>query len=83
MSNTKTVVIKIQAYQTPDSKPTCSADFQSRQFCQFLMTRRFGTEYVCVAANETIEQYFDANLGEHGEYTYFKPVKACPIWSEE
>ncbi len=82
MSNT-TKTIKIQAYQTPDGKPTCSADFPSGQFCQFLMTRKFGMEHVCGVANERLERYFDANLGEHGEYTYLKPAKACPLWSEE
>ena len=82
MSNT-TKTIKIQTYQTPDGKPTCSVDFLGGQFCQFIMTRRFGTEYVCGALSKSLDSYFDPSLGEDGEYTYLKPAKACPVWSEE
>ena len=71
--------IKIQAYQTPDGKPTCSVDFLGGQFCQFIMKRRFGTEYVCGALSENLDSYFDPSLGD---YTYLKPGKACPVWKD-
>lgn len=81
MSDYKT--IKIEVYRTPDDKPTCARDFRTGAYCKFLLSTRFGLEYKCALRLNVkhLDSYFDAKLGEHGEYTYLKPQDCCIIWS--
>lgn len=65
-------------YIDNDGNPTCAFNFLKGEFCDFLMTSKFGTRYHC---------YFDVdrnNLEINKEgYGFIIPCKQCPLWNGE
>ena len=79
-----TKLIQVQAYLTPEGKPTCCQHYKEGS-CFMLRTTRFGTEYQCAlqaGTREYLDRYFDSTQGEYGEYTYLIPHENCPVWKE-
>ena len=76
--------IKIAVYRDNDGHPVCARDFQAGKFCNFLMTARFGTSYICGMTNEHIERGpHDLQPGEFvtdPENHFLRPSSGCKVW---
>lgn len=44
---TTTTAITVKRYKTPDGKPTCARDFSTGEVCEFLLSKHFGTRFLC------------------------------------
>jgi hypothetical protein len=62
--------ITITQPETPDGKPTCSADINDN--CVFLLTRSFGQRFVCSWCPESVL----LRDGENG-LGYLQPSEGC------
>lgn len=60
--------------------PTCLSwygdDNHQREACQFLLTRHFGTIFVCAFSGADIQNYGD------DENNLLQPPENCPIWAK-
>ena len=73
MNSTVAKQIEVTGY-THDGKPTCCLNVETREICQFLGTKTFGTKYVCMCGEQTEVQEYTLN-------GYLKPHNKCPIWN--
>lgn len=72
-------LIEVEAY-TINGEPTCVANVlinseDGVMICQFLKTRRFGTEDICVVDGRTVER--------DGDFGRLLPHSNCIIWGSK
>lgn len=68
--------IKVKAFRCRDGSPTCASDVPKRDYCQFLLTKYFGTVDVCGITDTLINRDKDG-VG------WLRPVDGCPVWAEK
>lgn len=71
--------IKLKAYIGKHDRPTCAMNFQTGQFCMFLMTSNFGTREHCALDTQSM---LGRERKSNGELGYLIPGRECPIWNE-
>ena len=68
----ETVDLPVRRFRCKSGKPTCALNMEKGEFCQFLLSRRFGTTMVCGVFGRDIP-YFGRG--------WPKPLADCPVWA--
>ena len=70
------VHLKVDAYFTPDGRPTCMLNMQKNQVCPYLRMSRMGTRFHCIF-DEDNGRVFNYNDDDPREY--LMPCSRCCI----
>lgn len=67
--------IQVQVFHDKNGQATCCSDWENREMCMFLQTRRMGFQEVCGATATDLDR-------DEGGAGYLRPHDACPIWKQ-
>lgn len=71
--------LPVVRYRDADGKPTCATDFTCGKFCQFYMTKRFGTLELCFFG----DGHRLARRVKSEKIGTLIPIPQCPLWRSQ
>lgn len=72
-------LVEFDVYVDKNNQPTCSLNYQTKEYCQFLGQRHFGQQPYCLALCEDVNYKFDKKCNP---IDYLRPLENCPLWKK-
>lgn len=87
MTEQHTIHLPVIRYRDKSGQPTCAADFQTGDVCQFYRTQRMGVGETCLFAETgSYSRYADTMKRREGSegpgMGSLIPGKWCPVWKK-